>query len=152
VDGKDYFFLTKEQFDSYVTQGRFLEHAVVHGCQYGTLRDVVEGSLSSGKSVLMDIDVQGAEQVRGQVRGAQGGSLMKNAFVDIFIAVPSLDILKERLKGRSEDSPETMALRLKNAEEEIRNAGHYTHVVVNDDLETAYSRLKEIVYSEMGKS
>lgn len=152
TDGRDYFFVTEAEFREYVTEGRFLEHAMVHGYRYGTLKDAVEKSLSAGRSVLMDIDVQGAEQVRAKVRSSAEGSLLRNALLDIFIAVPSLDVLRQRLGRRNEDSADTVALRLSNAEDEIRCAGHYMHVVVNDNLEDAYSKLKKIVCDEMNKS
>ena len=115
TDGKDYVFLTEDGFEGRVTAGAFLEHAVVHGYRYGTLKETVNDALSDGKSVVMDIDVQGAEQIRDGVSRLPDGDVLKDSFVDIFVAPPSIEILKERLGARGEDTPEVIERRLRNA-------------------------------------
>ncbi len=151
VDGRDYFFLTKEEFDRRIKNGEFIEHAVVHGNKYGTLRKAVCDALEKGKSVLMDIDVQGADQIRKYVTSAPGDDLLKNAFLDIFIAPPSLAALRERLERRGEDSSETIERRMRNAEGEMACKSAYRYVVVNDDLNRAESELKNIIIAEQKK-
>mgnify|MGYP001239006363 CR=1 FL=1 len=147
-DGKDYFFLSEEEFERRVQEGLFLEHATVHGNRYGTLKSVVEESLKKGKSVLMDIDVQGADQVRTASLKEGDGSLLKKAFMDIFISPPSLDVLKERLLCRGEDKQEVIERRMKKAGEEMKRSLEYRRRIVNDDLEKAYGELKAILKDE----
>ncbi len=146
VDGVEYEFVTPERFDELVAQGDFLEHARVHGHQYGTRRAPLVKALESGMSVLMDIDVQGAEQIRKAANS--GNDIVREAFVDIFVEPPSLDALRERLSGRGEDSPEVIAKRLENAIEELRHSSAYAFHVVNDDFETAFMELHHIVFSQ----
>lgn len=144
VDGEDYFFLADADFRKRQAEGLFLEHAVVHGYRYGTLRETVDTALADGDSVLMDIDVQGAEQVRRAAMSA-GESLLGKGFVDIFIAPPSLEALRARLQARNEDSAEAIEQRLRNAEHEMARAPEFRYRVVNDDLEHAWRTLQEIV-------
>lgn len=148
IDGRDYFFLTEEEFKRRVAEGSFLEHAVVHGYKYGTLKKTVEDALGEGRSVLMDIDVQGAGQIRDYVFGALDGDPLKNAFVDVFIAARSMDVLKRRMEGRGEDSREVIEHRLEDAEDEVKSAEEYKYVIVNDDLNKAYLQLKDILAEE----
>lgn len=150
VDGEDYFFLTPEGFEDRVRRGEFLEHALVHGNHYGTLRSTVVEAFAEGLSVLMDIDVAGAAQVRGLVGTLPPDDPLRTGFVDIFIQAPSMSELRRRLVGRNEDSPETIALRLKNAEEELRSAPLYRHILVNDTLDRAFGELRGIVLSARG--
>jgi guanylate kinase len=145
-DGVSYHFLDRADFEQKVKDGLFLEHAEVHGNMYGTLRHTVESALSSGRSVLLDIDVQGASQIRSAVDRGEG--LLKSAFVDVFITPPSLDELRSRLMKRGEDSAEVVELRLVNAAAEMRCAGSYRYVIQNDDLESAYMELTEILEKE----
>jgi guanylate kinase len=147
VDGVDYFFLSSEEFDRRLANGEFLEHAVVHGYQYGTPRQMVLEAMAAGRSVLMDIDVQGAAQIRRRVRETADGDLLKAGFVDIFIEPPSMDDLRRRLEARGEDSPDVIARRLRNAEQEMRRRDEFRFRIVNDDLEAAYRRLKASVES-----
>ncbi len=134
VDGRDYFFLTGEEFDRRVRDGCFLEHAVVHGYKYGTLRETVVNALTEGNSVLMDIDVQGADQVRNHVSQAPACDKLKEGFVDIFVEPPSMAVLRERLKGRGVDAADVIDRRLKNAEEEMKHRGRYRFRIVNDNI------------------
>ena len=134
VDGVSYYFLTKEEFMRRVDAGQFVEWAEVHGNCYGTLVSEVEQKLASGSSLILEIDVQGALQVRDRIPDA----------VLIFIEPPSLEILKERLVGRGTESPETIELRMNNAQHEMELADRYDDIVVNDDLETATAQLMAV--------
>jgi guanylate kinase len=148
VDGRDYHFLAPAEFARRVAAGLFLEHAEVHGFQYGTLRETVADALRRGRHVLMDLDVQGAASVRALVRAAPPGDLLRTSHVDIFVAPPSLAVLRQRLEKRGQDAPDVIARRLKNAEVELRRAGEFGHVIVNDDLETAYRQLVAVLDRE----
>ena len=117
-----------------VDAGQFVEWAEVHGNCYGTLVSEVEQKLASGSSLILEIDVQGALQVRDRIPDA----------VLIFIEPPSLEILKERLVGRGTESPETIELRMNNAQHEMELADRYDDIVVNDDLETATAQLMAV--------
>lgn len=138
VDGVDYFFLSEAEFEARAARGEFLEHARVHGRRYGTLRRTVEDAFRAGKSVLMDIDVQGASQIRENLRAAPAGDPLKRGFIDIFIEPPSPAELRARLVKRAEDAPEEIDRRLRVAEEEMRRRGEYKVRIVNDDLNRAY--------------
>jgi guanylate kinase len=146
--GREYYFLSREEFERRAAAGEFLEHATVHGCRYGTLRETVLAAMSAGMSVLMDIDVAGAAQIREAVRTAPAESLLRRGFVDVFIAPPSLDILRERLVGRGEDDADVIETRLRNARAEMDRAGEYRYTVVNDVLVDACARLEEILRGE----
>jgi guanylate kinase len=148
VDGKDYRFLDDKEFSAREAAGEFLEHAVVHGRHYGTLRKTIEQSLAVGTSVLMDIDVQGAGQIRDFVKNEEPDNMLRRAFVDIFIAPPSLAALRERLVGRAEDASAEIDRRMAKAQQEMDCAGAYRHLVVNDDLDTAYDELLTVIRTE----
>lgn len=135
ANGKDYHFLTAEQFLEGIRSKRFLEWAVVHGQYYGTDREIVERFLAAGTDVLLDIDVQGARQVRVIYPNAQ----------TIFIIPPSMEILKERLLQRGTESEDQIAGRLAASESEIKNAPWYDFIVVNDVLEEAGEDLIAII-------
>jgi len=152
VHGRDYFFLSDEEFADYLERGAFIEHAVVHDFHYGTLKATLRDAFERGKSVLMDIDVQGAAQIRRFVSDAPAGDPFKQAFVDIFVEPPSLDTLAERLRSRAEDSEEVIARRLKNAEREMAQRKLYRYRVVNADLDEACRELDRIVSSEQKPS
>ena len=144
-DGVAYHFIGEGEFRDRVAKGEFLEHAVVHGNLYGTLKSAVEGPLREGRRVVMDIDVAGAAQVRGRVASLPPESPVRRGFLDVFIDVPSLEELRRRLEKRGEDSPETIEKRLRNAEGERARSGEFAAVVVNDDLQEAYRRLRSLV-------
>lgn len=137
IDGKDYVFLTKEAFDKRVKQGEFLEHALVFGEDYGTLKTIVDSQRKSGKHVILVIDTQGALALK-----------KSEDTLFIFISPPSYDILKERLKKRKTEEEPIQEERLKWASFEMERAKYYDYLVVNDDLETAYQVLKSIVVAE----
>ena len=148
VDGRSYHFLTPGDFEAHIAAGDFLEHAWVHGNRYGTLKETVRQAMARGLSVLMDIDVQGARQVREALAALPPDDLMARGFVDIFVHPPSMRVLRERLVGRAEDSPGVIAQRLRNAESEVAEAGAYRYQMVNDDLETACGNLRGIIGKE----
>jgi guanylate kinase len=137
--GKDYFFLTREEFLARRARGDFAESADVHGNLYGTLRSEVSRVLAEGKHVVMDIDVQGARQ-------------MIQAFpesVTIFVLPPSGEILLARLRGRKTESPQQLVARLHSALRELRAVEEYEYVVMNDDLDTAVTRVGSILDAEV---
>jgi guanylate kinase len=146
--GRHYFFLTPEDFECRVRNGEFLEHAVVHGYRYGTLRSHVMEQIRSGQGVLLDIDVQGARQIRGQLKHLPRGDVLRESFVDIFIAPPSMNELRRRLEKRGEDSPEVVEQRLENAAMEMACRDEYTYRMVNNKLDEAYEELKGIILRE----
>jgi guanylate kinase len=139
VDGRDYHFLSREEFDRRAQAGEFLEHATYSGHRYGTLRSEVEKRLASGASVVLEIEVQGARQVRAAMEDA----------VLVFIAPPDPEALRERLTGRGTDSSEAIDERLKTAELELAAQEEFQHVVVNDEVERAAGELEEIVRAEL---
>lgn len=132
-DGVEYHFLTHDQFKRGIDQGQFAEWALVHGNYYGTAKKTIEGAFSRGKSVLLDIDVQGADS-------------LKKSYPDcnlrIFIAPPSMEELEKRLRARGTDTEETIQKRMTNAREEMAHAPDFDHVIVNGDFDRAYSELK----------
>jgi guanylate kinase len=137
-DGKDYYFLSTEDFEARKARGEFAEWAVVHGNLYGTLRQEVTQVLASGKHVIMDIDVQGARQ-------------FAQAFPEsvlVFLLPPSTDVLIGRLRARQTEDHGKLLVRLRSAREELREVGGYQYVVVNDDLEQAYNQVASIVDAE----
>jgi guanylate kinase len=139
-EGRDYYFLSPEDFAERAEANEFLEHAAYSGNRYGTLRSEVERRLAAGESVVLEIEVQGARQVRASMPEA----------VQIFIAPPDPADLRRRLEGRGTDSPETIEGRLRVAEEELAARGEFPHTVVNDDVERATGELASIVRSEDG--
>jgi guanylate kinase len=138
-DGVDYHFLTPEQFEARVRAGDFVEHATYSGNRYGTLRSELERRLAKGEGVVLEIEVQGARQVRAAMPEA----------VAVFIAPPSVEALRARLVGRGTDSSEQVDERLKTAERELEAQPEFAHVVVNDRLEDAIEDLIAIVRREM---
>ncbi|MCI5121347.1 MAG: guanylate kinase [Candidatus Electrothrix sp. AUS4] len=139
LDGIDYHFVSKEQFIAIRDQepSGFLEWAEVHGNFYGTSRQEVESSLTAGKDVILDIDIQGAEQVQ------------KNADpVTVFISPPTLAELERRLRGRGTESAEDITVRLENAEKEMTAASNYRYLIINDELEQAVRDLQAVIAAE----
>ena len=134
VDGRDYHFLSADEFRARIAKGAFIEHAEVFGNLYGTLREPMEAAKARGQVYLLEIDVQGANQLRAL--GEEG--------VYIFIAPPDFEELKRRLSGRGTESPEVLQRRLHKAEDEMRERHRYDHVVVNDDLERAVAEVRRL--------
>jgi guanylate kinase len=137
TQGADYHFLTDDEFERRVQAGEFVEHARYSGRRYGTLRSELERRIGAGAPVVLEIEVQGARQVRETMPGA----------VQIFIAPPSEETLRTRLIGRGDTTPDDMARRLEVARRELAARDEFGHVVVNDRLEDAVDELAEIVRS-----
>jgi guanylate kinase len=138
-DGVDYHFLSREEFDRRVARGDFVEHADYAGRSYGTLRSELEERVAAGVPVVLEIEVQGARQVRAAMPEA----------VQAFIAPPSLEALRTRLIGRGTDDAEEVERRLKVAEQELAAQPEFGHVVVNDRLDDALDQLAAIVAGEL---
>ncbi|MBV8706610.1 MAG: guanylate kinase [Acidobacteriaceae bacterium] len=136
--GESYIYITRKEFEERRERGEFLEQAEVFGNYYGTNRNVLEQAEREGKDLILDIDVQGARQLKESIPEA----------VSIFILAPSRDILEQRLRARSEDVEEVIRRRLKEAAEEIRNYKQYDYVLVNHQLEESVATLAAIVKAE----
>ena len=135
VDGVDYFFRTYDEFKQMMHENAFLETAEVYGNYYGTPKAYVEKLLNSGKDVILEIDTVGAESVKKQFADA----------LLIFIAPPSIEVLRERLEKRGTETEEVKARRLNSAEQELSKIGEYDFIVVNNDIEVASLEIKAIV-------
>ena len=144
-DGVDYHFLTVEAFKKLIAEGQFLEHALVHDNYYGTLKAPVYDVLREGQCMLLDIDVAGAGQIRDHVASLPDGDPMKEGFIDIFINPPSMEELLARLEHRATDSQAVIEKRIRNARQELARANEYMYQVTNDDLDTAFKRLCDII-------
>lgn len=143
IAGRDYHFVSKSEFRAMITEDRFLEYAVVHGNYYGTSRESVASTLAANADVILDIDVQGAAQLREE-KGLDA--------CQIFIAPPDLSQLKQRLQKRGSETKESLQLRLDNASKEMAQAGLYQYLLVNDDLEEAIMVLSAIVVAERARA
>jgi guanylate kinase len=141
LNGRDYHFLGAEEFDRRARQAEFLEHATYSGNRYGTLRAEVERRLAKGRSVVLEIEVQGARQVRAAMPES----------VQVFIAPPDPAALRQRLEGRGTDSGEAIDERLRTAELELAAQEEFEHVVVNDEVDEAAAKLEGIVREELGR-
>jgi guanylate kinase len=141
--GHDYYFLSREEFDQKIAAAEFIEHATVHGNSYGTLKSEVLTHLTNGVDVVMDIDVQGASQVRSCQDAA-----IHLALVDLFVMPPSDEELRARLTGRKTDSEEVIALRMKNALEEMSHWTTYQYRLLSATREEDYSRFKALLTAE----
>jgi guanylate kinase len=139
--GLDYFFITKKEFEEKIEQDLLLEWAKVHENYYGTSKDFITANLDKGKSMILDIDVQGAQQI---IKSDMD-------MVTIFIMPPSIDVLSQRLKNRGTDSQKVIDTRIKNAKTEIAKKSLYQYVVINDDLDHAKKELCMIFEQEMAK-
>ena len=139
VHGRDYFFVSEEEFLENVEKGNFLEHANVFGNLYGTPKDMVHKQLSRGHNVILDIDVQGAMQVKKAMPEA----------IMIFLLPPTLGELRRRLVGRATDKAEVIEKRLGEALSEIKLMGEYDYYVVNDDIDKALAKVRSIMTAEM---
>ncbi|SMF37583.1 guanylate kinase [Pseudogulbenkiania subflava] len=138
VEGTHYHFVGKEQFLAMIEAGDFLEHAEVYGNYYGTSSAWLREKLAEGRDILLEIDWQGAEQVRRLFDGV----------ITIFIAPPSINELERRLRGRATDSEEVIQRRLAEARSEVDRAALYDYIVVNDDIERAKQDLISIIRAE----
>jgi guanylate kinase len=141
VNGREYFFTSEADFLSRKAQGEFLEWAHVHGNYYGTSRAWIQAQCAQGQAVLLEIDWQGARQIRQ--------SFPREALCSIFILPPSLETLRQRLQGRGQDSEAVIERRIQAAEEEISHAGEFDHVIMNQEFTKALAELKAIVWSAL---
>jgi guanylate kinase len=140
-NGREYFFVRREEFDRMVAANEFLEWAHVHSKQYGTARQQVEREISEGRDIILEVDVQGAASVR---------SLLADS-VSIFILPPSFEILKQRLRARGTDSQEELDLRLRNAPTELKDYSAFQYVILNDDVDRAANQMAAIVHAERAR-
>lgn len=138
VDGRDYYFLTKEEFEEKIKNNEFFEYALVHGNYYGTLEKVVEDSLNKGHNIILEIDVQGGIQAKKRKQDA----------VLIFCRTENEEVLEKRLRNRKTDSEEIIELRLKNAKKEMSYEKEYDYVIVNKKLDDAIKQLIDIIKEE----
>ena len=138
VDGREYYFLSRDEFMAWIDGGKFLEFAEVYGNFYGTPLNKIEERLNRGEDILLEIDVQGALNVK---RKCPDG-------VYIFLLPPSLNELKRRIEGRGTETPESLQRRLANAVAEIKIGREYTYVVVNDSVERAAAQIESIIAAE----
>ncbi len=141
VEGRDYHFLDREDFDRRARDGEFVEHATYSGNRYGTLRSEVDRRLDAGRSVVLEIEVQGARQVRAAMPES----------VQVFIAPPDPGALRRRLEGRGTDSTDDIDERLRTAELELAAQEEFQHVVINDEVQRAATRLGAIVRDELAR-
>jgi guanylate kinase len=138
IDGRDYYFVTADRFRDMVQAGDFAEHAEVHANLYGTSKRVLDDMIREGVDVILDIDTQGARQIKSHFTTA----------VFVFIMPPSMAILEERLRNRKSDREDEIRKRMRRAVDEIRDYGLYDYIVVNRDFERALSELRSIVIAE----
>ena len=137
VDGREYFFKTKEEFEAMIETGEFLEYACYVGNYYGTPKKYVQEQLAAGKDVILEIEIQGALNIKGQFPDA----------LLLFVAPPSADVLKERLVGRGTESADVIEQRLARAVEESKGIENYDYLVVNDDLDECVENVHQMIQS-----
>jgi guanylate kinase len=138
VDGQDYYFLTREDFEAKRTADEFVEWAEVHGNLYGTLFSELDRCLATGKDVILELDVQGMESLKE----------IRHDVVTVFLMPPSLEVLEDRLRKRGTDEDDVIALRLKNAGDEMAQRHGFDYIVVNDKIDQAASDLEAIIRAE----
>ena len=138
ADGRDYHFVSREQFQEMLGRGEFLESAEVYGNYYGTSQTWINQVMESGKDILLEIDWQGAAQVRRLFPAAIG----------VFILPPSLPALQQRLQGRGQDSAETIARRMEAAREDISHVGEFDYAIINDEFDLAVDDLRAVFRAE----
>lgn len=139
VDGREYYFKSRDEFETLVAQSQMLEHAEVFGNFYGSPRAPVEQAMAEGRDTLFDIDWQGGQQIK---------QAMRDDVVSIFILPPSIAELESRLRGRAQDSEEVIAGRMAKSQSEISHWMEYDYVIVNRDLDTAFNDLVTILQAE----
>ncbi|VVM06258.1 guanylate kinase [Methylacidimicrobium tartarophylax] len=143
VDGEDYLFLDEQQFSAKVAAGEFLEYARVHGCWYGTLRETVLEALSEGTDVLLDIDVQGAKNIR-----LQEDSRLKSALVDVFIMPPTFAELERRLRKRGTEEEREIEQRLERGREEMKAWKEFKYTILSGSMEEDLTKFRAIMRAE----
>ena len=141
VDGREYFFVSRDTFEEMVAAGEFLEWACVHGNFYGTAKSQILERTGAGADIILEVDVQGAAKVR---------ELLMDS-VSIFILPPSFDVLKQRLIARGTDAPAELELRLRRAPDEMREYSSFDYVIINDEVDKAVCQLESIIYAERAR-
>ena len=141
VNGREYFFVSREIFDEMVAAGEFLEWACVHGNFYGTAKRQIAEETAAGLDIILEVDVQGAASVR---------QLLMDS-VSIFILPPSPEVLRQRLLARGTDSPQELEIRLRNAPEELKQYSAFDYVIINDEIKKAAHQLASIIYAERAR-
>jgi len=142
VGGRDYFFIPEEEFLKRIEAGEFVEWARVHGCLYGTSRLQLEAHFQAGRDVILDIDVQGAAQLREKYPSG----------IFVFILPPMVEKLEQRLRMRKTDSEEEIQRRLQKATAEMKEYAQYQYLIINDDLEAAIAALRSVIVAERCKT
>ena len=135
IDGKDYFFLSKEEFKNKIANDEFYEYAEVHGNYYGTLKKTVEENLDKGLNVILEIDVQGALIAKEKKKDA----------ILVFFRTKDMEVLEKRLRDRKTDSEEVIQTRLKNAETELKYEDKYNYTIINENLDDSIQELIDII-------
>ena len=143
VHGQDYFFLPKQEFETRVQKGDFLEHARVHENHYGTLRETVLENLERGTDVLLDIDIQGAAMIRATTH-----EKIRAAISDVFLMPASMDVLRQRLLKRGTENPDQLAVRLRNAETEMKERDKYRYNIISGTPEEDFENFRAIMLAE----
>lgn len=143
IDGKDYYFLTEEEFTRRLANNEFLEHALVHCNYYGTLRERVTRNLDQGVDVLIDVDIQGATMIRKHGNGA-----LRDDLVDVFLTVPNVDVLRKRLSKRGTETPEAFEVRIRNATTEMQHWRDYRYTILSGTAEEDLERFRAIMQAE----
>jgi len=141
INGREYFFVDRAEFEEMVAGGEFLEWACVHGNYYGTSKRQIAEKTAAGIDIVLEVDVQGAASVR---------QLLMDS-VSVFILPPSYQVLKDRLCARGTDTPESLDLRMRNAPEELRQYSSFDYVIINDEIERAVAQLASIIYAERAR-
>lgn len=147
LDGRDYHFLSVADFERRIAAGDFLEHAQVHGNHYGTLRDGVLDAMRSGRDVLMDVDIQGAQRIR-----ADSDATIRAALVDIFLMPPDIEELRRRLLKRGTESPENLELRIRNAKTEMAHWREYRYTMLSGTPMQDFENFRAIMQAERMRS
>lgn len=142
IEGEDYYFLSRGEFQERLAEGEFLEHAIVHGNYYGTRRETVLANVEAGIDVLLDIDVQGARHIRSDAEA------IRESLADIFIMPPSLAELRHRLVKRGTETPEQIEVRLRNAADEMECWRHYRYTLISGSVEEDLQKFRAIMRAE----
>lgn len=138
-NGREYHFLTKADFQKGIDAGKFAEWATVHDEFYGTSKSEIDSAFKANKSIILDIDVQGAASLRKSY---------PNQHIDIFIAPPSIEELENRLRSRGTDPEEVISKRMKNAKSEMARMNEFSTVLINDDLDETYKKFKDVIFGK----
>ena len=141
VNGREYFFVDRAEFEEMLADGEFLEWACVHGNYYGTSKRQIAEKTATGIDMILEVDVQGAASVRQ----------LRMDSVSVFILPPSYEVLRQRLCDRGTDSPENLELRMRNAPEELKQYSSFDYVIINDEVERAVGQLASIIYAERAR-